>query len=115
MIQLHFKRSLNNYYTELNLGHTDVVQGLALLPDQSGFMSASNDMTVKKWDLESEKATATYTGHEGFIYSVSILPRNKGFISSGEDRSLRVWEWDEENPTEERNLPLIYSKNLFYT
>ena len=70
-------------------------------------------MTVKKWDLESEKATATYTGHEGFIYSVSILPRNKGFVSSGEDRSLRIWEWDEENPTEEWKLPLFFNLTRF--
>ena len=81
------------------------MQGLALLDDQSGFLSVGNDMTVKKWDIENEKSVANYTGHEGFIYSVAVLPRKKGFITSGEDRSVRVWNWDEDTPAETIMLP----------
>ena len=81
-------------------GHTDVVQCLVLLQNQDEFLSAGNDMIIRKWNIESGQCTQQFTGHEAFIYSLAIMPRNKGFISSGEDRSLRVWSWDEEEPTE---------------
>jgi WD40 repeat protein len=41
------------------LGHSDVVMACAVTPDGRRVVSASNDRTLKAWDLESGRELAT--------------------------------------------------------
>lgn len=53
-------------------GHTDAVRALALLPGV-GFLSASNDGTVRMWELGGT-CLHTLEAHSSFIYSIAVLP-----------------------------------------
>lgn len=70
-------------------GHTDVVRKLLILPNDT-FASASNDGTVKIWDLNSGNVLQTLGGHSSFVYDLTSLP-NGDIVSTGEDRSVRIW------------------------
>lgn len=71
-------------------GHNDVVRKLLILPDGKHFVSASNDCTLKVWDLATGAVIRTLSGHESFIYDVAVLS-NGDLVSTAEDRSVRVW------------------------
>lgn len=64
----HFKRT--TLY-----GHTDWVNAVKIdLPSRTLF-SASDDMTVKLWDLDTHRCIRTYEGHVGQVQQVLPLPR----------------------------------------
>lgn len=71
------------------VGHLDVVRSLALLPDGVGFISTSNDGTIRVCDFDG-KLVQELVGHESFVYDVIVLP-NGDIVSAGEDRTIRVW------------------------
>ncbi|KAH3687639.1 hypothetical protein WICPIJ_001378 [Wickerhamomyces pijperi] len=71
------------------VGHSDVVRALSLLPNEQGFVSTSNDGTLKIWDMQGS-VTKTLTGHESFVYGVKLLS-NGDIVSCGEDRTIRIW------------------------
>lgn len=71
-------------------GHNDVVRKLLVLPDKKRFVSASNDCTLKVWDLETGAVLQTLTGHDSFIYDVAVLSTGD-LVSTAEDRTVRIW------------------------
>ena len=69
-------------------GHNDAVRALALLPG-IGFLSASNDGTVRMWELGGTCLHVLQAG-SSFIYSVAVLPSGE-WVTTSEDRNLCVW------------------------
>ena len=57
-----------------NSGHNDAVSVLKLTPDEKGFFSGSWDKTIRSWDLNTGKTTATYTGASNQITSLEFRP-----------------------------------------
>jgi F-box/WD-40 domain protein MET30 len=55
-------------------GHTDWVNSVKLDPPSRTLLSASDDMTVKLWDLDTHKCIRTYEGHVGQVQQVLPLP-----------------------------------------
>ncbi|WP_063711959.1 WD40 repeat domain-containing protein [Kamptonema formosum] len=47
-------------------GHTDEVNAVAITPDGQKAVSASEDNTLKLWDLNTGKEMATFTGEYPF-------------------------------------------------
>lgn len=70
--------------------HNDVVRKLFVLPGAREFVSASNDGTLKIWDLETGRVLQTLTGHTSFVYDISVTS-NGDIVSTAEDRSVRIW------------------------
>jgi len=64
-----------NHYQRTTLrGHTDWVNAVRIdLPSRTLF-SASDDMTVKLWDLDTHRCIRTYEGHVGQVQQVLPLP-----------------------------------------
>lgn len=71
-------------------GHNDVIRKLLVLPCGTKFVSASNDCTLKVWDLESGKVLQTLEGHDSFVYDIGLFS-NGDLVSTAEDRSVRIW------------------------
>ncbi|CAH6722314.1 nuclear distribution protein Pac1p [[Candida] jaroonii] len=101
------------------LGHTSWVRSLVVHPNGRFIFSASDDKTIKVWDLDSlvtegkAKCIRTLTGHEGFVNCIdfaSFEEDNKTpltgeellkhieskmrclFISGGVDNSVKLWK-----------------------
>lgn len=56
-------------------------------------MSASDDRTVRVWDLTEDAAKWTGVGHEDYVRSSAYLPSQEGMIVSGSyDQTLRLWD-----------------------
>jgi F-box/WD-40 domain protein MET30 len=73
-------------------GHTDWVNCVKIdLPSRTIF-SASDDMTVKLWDLDTQTCLRTYEGHVGQVQQVLPLPADfeideEDYVTHGNDAS----------------------------
>jgi len=56
-------------------------------------VSASKDATVKCWEVESGKMTASgdLGGHEGEVFAVDWAPDGKRVGSGSRDKTVRIW------------------------
>ena len=72
-------------------GHADVVRTLALVPGV-GFLSGSNDGTVRLWDLGGE-CLRTIQASDTFVYSVNVLESGE-WMTCSEDVSRLPLCWN---------------------
>jgi DNA-binding beta-propeller fold protein YncE len=73
-------------------GHTGWAHSVAVSPDRTWAASASQDKTVKIWDLETGQCRETLKGHTDKVRSVAITPDGKRILSGSFDKSVRVWD-----------------------
>ncbi len=73
-------------------GHTASVNGVAVTPDGTRIVSASEDQRLKVWELASGRELLTLGGHSSDVYAVAITPDGRYVVSASEDKSLRVWD-----------------------
>jgi WD40 repeat protein len=71
--------------------HTARVRTLALSPNGETALSASDDHTIKVWDLHKGTLEKTLTGHSDSIRAIALLPGAERLVSAGDDHTLRIW------------------------
>jgi WD40 repeat protein len=55
-------------------------------------VSASEDSTLKVWDLETGRPLATLAGHAGGVNACAVTPDGRRVVSASEDSTLQVWD-----------------------
>ncbi|MBF0338748.1 MAG: caspase family protein, partial [Nitrospirae bacterium] len=73
-------------------GHFGPVTSIAIPPDGRHVLSASEDKTLKLWDIASGRELKTFTGHSDKVHSVAISPNGKYALSASEDKTLKMWD-----------------------
>ena len=73
--------------------HNNGVVGVAFSPDGLMLASASDDHTVKLWNLDGKLLT-TFKGHTDEVWGVSFSPDGKTIASASADRTVRLWSLD---------------------
>jgi len=73
-------------------GHTAGVRAVAVTPDGRRAVSASDDQTLKVWDLESGVELRTLTGHTAGVMAVAVTPDGRRAVSASSDQTLKVWD-----------------------
>jgi hypothetical protein len=74
-------------------GHTDYVTSVAISPDGHTLASASNDNTIRLWDLHTHKRLgAPLTGHAQDVNSVTFSPDGRTLASGSDDATIRLWD-----------------------
>jgi WD40 repeat protein len=73
-------------------GHTGVVAAVAVTPDGRYAVSASDDGTLKVWDLATGQAARTLEGHTRSVNSVAVTPDGRYAVSASGDGTLKVWD-----------------------
>ncbi|MFM6282015.1 MAG: WD40 repeat domain-containing protein, partial [Dolichospermum sp.] len=72
-------------------GHSDKVRGVAMTPDRERAVSASDDYTLKLWDLDISKESSAI-GHNNSIRVVILTPDSKKAVSAADDCTLKLWD-----------------------
>ncbi len=75
-------------------GHSKAVRAINVTPDGRRAVSASDDDTLRVWDLGSGKAVAMLEGHTKGVFGVAVTPDGRRAVSASADCSLRVWDLD---------------------
>lgn len=73
-------------------GHQGPVCSVAGLPDGWRALSASDDKTIRLWDLKSGAEVRRFEGHEGAVKSVAVLPDGRRAVSGADDGTMRLWD-----------------------
>jgi U3 small nucleolar RNA-associated protein 15 len=62
--------------------------------DATTLMSASDDKTVRLWDLPSQSPIATLVGHEDYVRSGAFIPSFSSnlLVSGSYDGTVRIWD-----------------------
>lgn len=76
----------------LLLGHDDEVLAVALSDDGRTAVSASEDGTLRVWQLPSGKALHVLRGHRGAVRAVALGGSGRLALSGGIDGSVRLWD-----------------------
>ena len=70
--------------------HGGTVRALVALPDNQHALSASNDRTVKLFNVNDGAVVRTFTHHTRVVRSLALLPDGLRFVSGSADGTARI-------------------------
>src|SRR5215211_8179611 len=73
-------------------GHTYPVEKVAFSPDGELLASASDDGTVRFWDVGSEKSHGQPLTHTAPVWDVAFSPDGELLASASDDKTVRLWD-----------------------
>ncbi len=73
-------------------GHTSYVKAAAFAPDGNTIISASNDGTLKLWDVATGQELRTFAGHTASVNGVAFAPDGSTALSASGDKTLKLWD-----------------------
>jgi WD40 repeat protein len=79
-------------------GHTDYVRGIALSPDDVYVASASDDKTVRVWEVATGQPLRVLQGHTHWVLCAAWSRDGEWIASGSRDESVRVWRVDAQVP-----------------
>ncbi|KAF7376828.1 WD40 repeat-like protein [Mycena sanguinolenta] len=88
------------YATLLRIeGHEEPVSAVAFSPDRTRLVSASDDQTVRIWDVHSGKCVSNaLEGHDWPVCAVAFLPDGKSIATGLWNGTVRLWETESGKP-----------------
>ena len=84
--------------SRLLLGHSGPVYATSFNPFNSMLLSASQDGTIRLWDLNTYTTAVCFKGHVLPVWDVDFCPSGYYFVSASQDRTARLWATDQPLP-----------------
>lgn len=72
-------------------GHKSCINAICSTPDGKRIVSASDDTTVKVWDIETGNLENTLAGHTSGVRATAITPDSRYVLSGSDDYTIRAW------------------------
>lgn len=92
-VTTQLSRTLQNMKSSLQLnGHKKRVRQVSFSPDGLRLATASDDGTVRVWDLMTGNPLAVLKGHEGAVNSINFSSNGKYLASASADKTIRLWD-----------------------
>jgi WD40 repeat protein/tRNA A-37 threonylcarbamoyl transferase component Bud32 len=73
-------------------GHSDVIRAVGFTPDGARLVSASEDKTVRVWDLHTGRDMMRLARHTSGVTCFAVTPDGARLISGSRDQTLRLWD-----------------------
>lgn len=73
-------------------GHEQGVSDLAFSSDSRFLVSASDDKTLRLWDVPTGSLIKTLHGHTNYVFCVNFNPQSNIIVSGSFDETVRVWD-----------------------
>ena len=73
-------------------GHTGPVYGCVFSADGTRVVSASEDSTLRVWDVAGASPIATLEGHTGSVSGCAFSLDGTRIVSASYDKTLRIWD-----------------------
>ncbi len=72
-------------------GHDEGVRSISFSPDGQTLATASDDNTIKLWNLETGGEIRTLRGHDRGVRSVSFSPDGQTLATASDDNTIKLW------------------------
>lgn len=65
---------------------------ISFADENSKLLTASDDFSVKVFDINAESPIAEYNGHKSAVTCVHANPIDKTFVTGGLDKVVKIWD-----------------------
>lgn len=83
---------VENQFEATDCGHTAAIRSLDILAEKQCVVTASDDKTIRLWDVTDGETIAVFDGHTDRVYSVAAHSQTNRLLSASDDRTLRLWD-----------------------
>jgi U3 small nucleolar RNA-associated protein 13 len=71
--------------------HDKDINSVAISPNDTLMASASQDRTVRLWQLPNLVPSLTFRGHKRGVWALAFSPVDQALLSASGDRTLKLW------------------------
>jgi WD40 repeat protein len=75
-------------------GHTRAVRSIFLSPDERHLFSASEDCSVRIWNLKTNQQVGDPLLHDDELLAIAIPSDGRYIASAGKDKKVYVWSFE---------------------